>query len=148
MDTLNGLDAASTNSTQVPIISCFPVFGSKPAGAPSQEKTGPGCVQIRRDRYLLHWDLHPWLSTLETYKRNDGSCTACGPGFLLKDSVVQGSEKHWVGSGWGFRKCLRSALDIRPLKSTAEPQGLGWTWDREGKWVQCCNQSVGGAPIP
>lgn len=41
-----------------------------------------------------------------------------------------------------------SALDIRSLKSTAEPQRLGYTWDREGKQVQWSKQSVGGAPIP
>lgn len=78
-------------------------------------------------------DCPPWRPT----RRNCGSCTAWDPGFLPMDSVVQGEGGHQAGSGCVFRRQLGSALEIRLMESTAEPQRPGWTRDRGGK--QVCN---------
>lgn len=70
MDTLSGLEAASINSTQAPIISCFSVFGSEPAEAPAKRKqaldvstsggTGIPCRETYNPELLL------WMPTEET----------------------------------------------------------------------------------
>lgn len=70
------------------------------------------------------------------------------PGTQVSFQRGAGMRSHQVGSGCGLRGWLGSALDTRLVESTAEPQSLGWIWDREGEQVQQCNQFVGGAAIP
>lgn len=148
MDTLNGLDSASTNSTQAPLshVTHWLALSLQRHVAKRKQalavSTSGGTSIFCSETYIP--DCSPWRST----RSNCGSCTAWDPGFLPKDSVVLGWGGHQAGSGCGFRRWLGSTLKIRLTESTAEPQRLEWMWDRGRKPVQWCNQFVRGEAIP